>query len=98
MAAKKKEEPKDCCPVMTLALDQAYDHKGLATDMFIKGVHSGKPPVTYHAPVIYFKRVPRGQPCEGATYAKVDFCPFCGKKQTHAQEPEEKNDDRRTKA
>lgn len=73
---------KECCPVLTLALDRAKpgDQLGLKGEV----LYSGSTGHTRTAVVLRFRAAPKAcrniAPHGTATFAEVNFCPFCGKK------------------
>jgi hypothetical protein len=71
-----------CCPVMKMALDNPPSAKA---GLQLSQMFNTKSRDFFTAPIIYFKRVKKGEPFAGATYAPVKFCPFCGAKQETGQ-------------
>ena len=80
-------EPGTCCPVMELALSRASGQRsGLSVASMFKrdGSESRKTIICEFRKARRGEEGPYGAKSEfaGSTYAPVEFCPFCGAKQS----------------
>jgi hypothetical protein len=88
--AKRTPKSGECCPILDLVLSrtnaQAKRQSLSREAWFSPDGRSGT------ALVLTFPKAPRGDKSEfaNATYAPVEFCPFCGKKQPNERVKKER--------